>query len=1241
MSSLKKEKVDIAMLQETHLNNEEHLKLQQCGFDQVYFSSFTSKSRGVAILIRKNLPIKVSKCIKDKHGRFVLISASLYGEELALLNVYCPPCHPLNFLTEAFAKLSDFAVEKSIVGGDFNCLMNPLMDRFPLGALALSKQSQQITGLCEDLGYVDVYRTLHPASKEFTFFSNPHKCYTRIDYFFAPKQLIESVISCSIGNIIISDHAAVYMNVTFKKLSKKTTGWRMDTSILSDHRFISYFSTEFRHFLATNSPSAADSSLLWETSKAYARGLIISYTATKRRKILEQQVLLEKRLNLSEKEYIKRPTAAKLKEVTAIRSTLDSLLTKKAGEKLGYAKQRRFEQGDKPGRYLANLAKKRRTSQIIGSILDEAGTCSSDSKIINDTFRNFYSKLYQSEQTNNARTLMEAFFSELDLPIISEDQKSKLNAPISVSELREAIKTLHSGKAPGSDGLGSEFYKEFQNILLEPMINMFNHSFECGILPPSLREARISLILKKGKCPENCTSYRPISLLNVDLKILSKVLARRLEGLLPIIVKEDQTGFIKGRNSYNNVRRLLNIIQLSEQQEINGLVVSLDAEKAFDRVEWSYLFFTLDRFGLGDDFVRWVKVLYMEPMAAVLTNGLRSTNFTIQRGSRQGCPLSPLLFAVAIEPLAEAIRQDPLLTGLIVGEKAHKISLYADDVLLFMLNPSVSVPRLIQVIDQYAAFSGYRVNFSKSEAMPIGNLKHPPVIPDPFPFRWSPSGFIYLGIYITPKFNQLFKANFVPLFNKIKQDLERWNDLPISWLGRISLLKMNVLPRLLYPVQMIPILFNHKTVKKLNGWFSSFIWGKRRPRIRILVLQSPSARGGLDLPDIKRYQLSAHLRYIADWVKDDASSTWLDIEKYLSNCPLKNLLFIDKLKCIKKLCSNPVTINTVRAWRITRHMEGRSRLTSVFTPITDNPDFLPGTLDGAFKHWTAKGIVSLGDLFVGSTLMTFGQVMEKYDISKNDLFRYFQVRDFIIKNTSLLADTNVTQIEKQILLSQGKAAIRTFYASLEDCSGLGTRSLGEVWERELGVEITEEMWDDIWDNSKKITVCNRTRAMQLKILHRAHVAPNRLSKYRKDISPVCLKCKTEIGGLTHCYWSCVKIQKYWNDILSEMQKILKKQLDLNPVSMLLGLSNDRVNDKYQKRLYNVLTFCARKNILMHWIMDKAPSLSGWHRTIMEYIPLDFLTCLSHFKTDVFEQTWKPFLDYINENISAILTRAFV
>lgn len=273
--------------------------------------------------------------------------------------------------------------------------------------------------------------------------------------------------------------------------------------------------------------------------------------------------------------------------------------------------------------------------------------------------------------------------------------------------------------------------------------------------------------------------------------------------------------------------------------------------------------------------------------------------------------------------------------------------------------------------------------------------------------------------------------------------------------------------------------------------------------------------------------------------------------------------------------------------------------------------------------------------------MTFNQIMDKYGISKHDLFRYFQIRDFITKKTLLLTDMEVTQVEKQVFFSQGDVSIGTFYARLKGCSRFGYQALGIVWDKELGVEITGEMWDHIWDNARKISVCNRSRAMQFKILHRAHVAPSSLSKYRKEVSPFCLKCKTEIGDLTHYLWSCVKIQKYWNDILFEIQKILKKELELNPIFLVLGLPSSKIPDICHKKLYNVLTFCARKNILQHWISDKAPLVRGWHRTIMEYIPLDFLTCLLHSKTDTFVRIWKPFLDNVNVHISAIMTRAFV
>lgn len=142
-----------------------------------------------------------------------------------------------------------------------------------------------------------------------------------------------------------------------------------------------------------------------------------------------------------------------------------------------------------------------------------------------------------------------------------------------------------------------------------------------------------------------------------------------------------------------------------------------------------------------------------------------------------------------------------------------------------------------------------------------------------FAFTVSESGFTDLGINITPTICQLSKVNFIPLLNKIRNDLIRWSDLPLSWLGRIAVVKMNVLPKLLYPLQMILILLPNKRIKELNGWLSSFIWNKRKPRLKFSKLQLPGFSWGLDLPNIRKYQLACQLKFIAEWLKEDPKST--------------------------------------------------------------------------------------------------------------------------------------------------------------------------------------------------------------------------------------------------------------------------------------------------------------------------------------------------------------------------------
>ena len=354
---------------------------------------------------------------------------------------------------------------------------------------------------------------------------------------------------------------------------------------------------------------------------------------------------------------------------------------------------------------------------------------------------------------------------------------------------------------------------------------MFQFSFEAGSLPPSLMEANISLVPKKGKTPEECSSYRPI-VLNLDMKLLAKVLALRMEKILPNTITNDQTGFIQERYSSHNVRRLISIIQHSSIYSPEALVISLDAEKAFDRLECPYLFSVLHKFGLGDVFVKWIQIIYTSPLSAIITNGIRSSNFRIERGTRQGCRLSPLLFALAMEPPTAAIRQDVSITGITLNGQQHKISLYADDVLIYLNCPRQSIPKLIELINNYCSFSGYKINFSKSEAMALGKSQFlDPNISQPF--RWSPDGFSYLGIKISQSLKNLYRLNFTPLLRTIKLNFDRWCGLPLILLGHIHMIKMNILLRLLYLFQMFPILLSKKTLAQLNSSITSFIWCKK------------------------------------------------------------------------------------------------------------------------------------------------------------------------------------------------------------------------------------------------------------------------------------------------------------------------------------------------------------------------------------------------------------------------------
>ena len=210
------------------------------------------------------------------------------------------------------------------------------------------------------------------------------------------------------------------------------------------------------------------------------------------------------------------------------------------------------------------------------------------------------------------------------------------------------------------------------------------------------------MLFKKGD-RLNPANWRPITLLNVDYKIFSRAFAARLLKVIHHVVGPDKTGGVPGRFIGENVALMRDLAHYCEVTNFSAAILSLDQEKAFDRVDWSFLFKTLSKMGFGDSSIKWIRLLYTNPRCSVMVNGPISSFFSPSREVREGCPLSPLLYALSMEVLACNVRASPVIQGITLPEVSTPlpvVSLYADDVSVIVS----SYRAMEQVFHRYARF---------------------------------------------------------------------------------------------------------------------------------------------------------------------------------------------------------------------------------------------------------------------------------------------------------------------------------------------------------------------------------------------------------------------------------------------------------------------------------------------------------------------------------------------------------
>ena len=469
--------------------------------------------------------------------------------------------------------------------------------------------------------------------------------------------------------------------------------------------------------------------------------------------------------------------------------------------------------------------------------------------------KEFYSDLYQAKSVCTNLEIVN-YLNNCNIPKITSDQQIAIDAPLSLDECYETLKTFKPRKSPGNDGITSEFYKKFWPVFGKFLLNSFNESFDKGELSVSQRQAVITL-LDKNKDRTLLKCWRPISLLNVDYKIVSKTLARRLVDVLPNIVHNNQVGYVKGRYIGQNIRTAIDILQYTKLENKSGILISVDFEKAFDSVEWSFMIEVLKKFNFGEIFLKWIKLFYKNAESCTINNGLTSGYFQLSRGVRQGDPLSPYLFIICAEILAIKIRENKNIKGIWVEKEELKIIQFADDTngLLADLN---SAKQFLLCIEEFGAFSGLKINKEKSEALWLG--KDRDRSSKPLGIHWPNRPVRILGIYISYNHEECEKKNVKEKLDRVKRVMNSWKQRNLSLLGKIQIVKSYLISTFQYFISMSQVSKNFE--QELNKLLFSFIWNGKRERLKRDVLVRDIEKGGLNMPHLYSVILTSRLRWI-------------------------------------------------------------------------------------------------------------------------------------------------------------------------------------------------------------------------------------------------------------------------------------------------------------------------------------------------------------------------------------------
>ena len=316
---------------------------------------------------------------------------------------------------------------------------------------------------------------------------------------------------------------------------------------------------------------------------------------------------------------------------------MNDLQMKRAESLIFRSKVRWYEYGEKGTKYFYNLEKARANQKTCTKIIHEGEELCTDESILNAQFT-YFQNLYKRDdslkytiENRSGIKLSQAHFLQCE-------------RKISESEAKAAVWSIKTSKTPGIDGLPIELYKILWNDLKDVFMDMIHESERTGYIHHSIKSGVLNLIPKANKDSRFLRNLRPITLLNVDYKIIEKILARRLDNVLPSIINKDQTGFMAGRRISVNIRKVFDIMQHCRNQEIDGVLLNLDYMKCFDNISFDCILGSMRYFNIPEYMINWIEMLYTDFSIKVQNNGKFTQSIDVQKSVHQGGCVSVQIF---------------------------------------------------------------------------------------------------------------------------------------------------------------------------------------------------------------------------------------------------------------------------------------------------------------------------------------------------------------------------------------------------------------------------------------------------------------------------------------------------------------------------------------------------------------------------------------------------------------------